>query len=105
MLFVTLRPGPLLAAMAGDLPPHLSCAWSTATRTRRSAAWLVPPAARARTGGGLHHMREIAFAGLRWELRVSAREADLPEGRAGNAWLFSVVGLLGAAMLARCCWW
>lgn len=25
--FVTLRPGPLLAAMAGDLPPHLSRAW------------------------------------------------------------------------------
>ena len=99
VLFVTLRPGPLLAAMAGDLPAHLSLCLVDSDPNAAIRRLAGAAGCEARTGGGLHHMREIAFAGRRWELRVSAREADLPEGRAGNAWLFSVVGLLGAAML------
>ena len=64
--------------MAGDPPPHLSLCPvdSDPNATVRRLAGAA--GCEARTGGGLHHMREIAFAGRRWELRVSAREADLP---------------------------
>ncbi len=101
VLFVTLRPGVLLASTAEDTPSYLRlCLVDTDPRAalRRLAG---PPGCEtdAAGGGALRHTREIGFGGRRWELRVGAREADVPEGRGGNAWLFSVVGLLGAAML------
>jgi PAS domain S-box-containing protein len=99
VLFVTLRPGPLLAAMADTLPPYLRvCLVDTdaSAPLRRLAG---APGCEAEADLGLSQAREIAFAGRRWELRTSAHPADVPQGRGLNAWLFAIVGLLGAAML------
>ncbi len=100
VLFVTLRPGPMVAAMAADLPSHLVlCLHDLDARApiRRLAG---APGCESQAGSGwLSHAHEIGFAGRRWELRIAARATDVPDGRSFNAWLFSVVGLLGAAML------
>ncbi len=100
VLFVTLRPGPMLSALAGDLPRHLAlCLHDLDTQApiRRLAG---APGCETQAGAAvLSHVREIDFAGRRWALQVSARPDDIPDGRGVNAWLFSVVGLLGAAML------
>jgi PAS domain S-box-containing protein len=99
VLFVTLRPGPLLDAMAGDLPPylHLCLVDTDASAPIRHLAG--PAACEQQAGQGLTHTRELGFAGRRWELRSSALPDEVPEGSGVNAWLFSLVGLLGAAML------
>jgi PAS domain S-box-containing protein len=98
-LFVTLRPGPLLDSLAGDLPGylHLCLADTDARAPIRHLAG--PPGCEQQASGGLNHVREIAFAGRRWELRTSALRAEVPEASGVNAWLFSLVGLLSAAML------
>jgi len=100
VLFVTLRPGPMLAAMASDLPGYLALCLHDLDS--RAAIRRLAGAAECETATGkaeLSHSREIEFAGRRWVLQVSARPEDIPDGRGVNAWLFSVVGLLGAAML------
>ncbi len=100
VLFVTLRPAPLLATMTGDLPPYLQLCLvdtdSTAAMPRLAGA---PGCEKKDVRIGLAHVRPLLFAGRRWELRATATPDAVPEGRGANAWLFSLVGLLGAAML------
>ena len=101
VLFVTLRPGPMLAAMAGDLPGHLALCLHDLDAQAAVRHLAGAPGCEAQAEGPtlLSHAREIEFAGRRWALQVSAKPEDIPDGRGVNAWLFSVVGLLGAAML------
>ncbi len=99
VLFVTVRPGPLMNATAADLPSYLTLCLLDADPAAPLRHLAGPPNCEASPGKGLQQVREIAFGGRRWELRVGAKEAEVPGGRGGNAWLFSVVGLLGAAML------
>jgi PAS domain S-box-containing protein len=49
---------------------------------------------------GLVHVRAMAFAGRQWDLRILANPLDLPGARSSNAWPFSVVGLMAAAVLS-----
>ncbi|CAN5718652.1 hypothetical protein BH11PSE8_BH11PSE8_35730 [soil metagenome] len=49
--------------------------------------------------GALAHVRKVDYGGRHWELRVSAQPTDLPDARTGDAWLFSLVGLMSAAVL------
>ncbi len=44
-------------------------------------------------------MRALGFAGPQWNLRVLATATTVPDARARNALLFSVIGLLATAML------
>ncbi|MGD9834898.1 MAG: PAS domain S-box protein, partial [Piscinibacter sp.] len=101
VLFVTLRPGPMLAAMAADLPGHLTLCLHDLDAQAAVRHLAGAPECEAQAAGPklLSHAREIEFAGRRWALQVSAKPQDIPDGRGANAWLFSVVGLLGAAML------
>lgn len=48
----------------------------------------------------LRHDADIALGGRHWRLRIDADPAAVPDAGNGNAWLFSTVGLLPAAMLA-----
>jgi len=99
VLFVTLRPGPLLATLAAELPGYLRlCLLDTdeAAPLRRLAG---PAGCEQAAAGELEHQRDIEFAGRRWQLRVSALPGNVPESARANAWLFSLVALLGAAML------
>jgi PAS domain S-box-containing protein len=98
-VFVTVRPGLMLASIAGDLPPYLHlCLVDTqpAAQPKRLAG---AQDCEKRPATGVSHSRELEFAGRRWEMRAQARLEEVPEGRGANAWLVSLVGLLGAAML------
>jgi PAS domain S-box-containing protein len=48
---------------------------------------------------GLVHQRTLDFANRQWDLRVYADINRVPGASGANAWLFSLIGLLGAAML------
>lgn len=48
----------------------------------------------------LHHDADLSVGGRVWRLRIDADPAAVPDAGNGNAWLFSTLGLLPAAMLA-----
>ena len=48
----------------------------------------------------LQHETPIQLGGQRWLLRIDAEPGAVPDVGRGNAWLFSTVGLMSAAMLA-----
>ena len=54
----------------------------------------------AQTALPLQHDTAIRIGGRRWLLRIDAELNAVPDVAHGNAWLFSTVGLLSAAMLA-----
>ncbi len=99
LVFVTLRPDAQLAALAGQFPHHMGvCIVDTdplSTQRRLAGAPDCETAA-----PGLLHVRSLAYAGRQWDVRAYARRDAVPEARNTNAWLFSLVGLPGAAMLA-----
>jgi PAS domain S-box-containing protein len=98
LVFVTLRPDALLAAWRPQLPSYLGlCIVDTDPAAQRRR--LAGPEGCETAAPGLLQVRPLPFAGRQWDLRVFARRADIPESRITNAWLFSLVGLLGAAML------
>jgi PAS domain S-box-containing protein len=100
VLFVTLRPAPLLASMAGDLPHYLRLCLVDTDTTAAMRRLAGPDGCEAQDlRNGLSHTRALLYAGRRWELRATAMPDDVPEGRGVNAWLFSLVGLLGSSML------
>ncbi|WP_127996974.1 CHASE domain-containing protein [Piscinibacter defluvii] len=99
-VFVTLRPGPFLQSLTRELPAALRvCVMDVdgATSLRRLAGPVgcegVVPA------GLLSYERPFPFADRQWRVRVTADPRGLAEARGANAWLFSLIGLLGAAML------
>jgi PAS domain S-box-containing protein len=98
IVFVTLRLDAQLGALAGQFPRYLGvCIVDTdALAPRRRLAG--QPGCETESPGMLH-VQPLAFAGRQWDLRAYAARAAVPEARISNAWLFSFVGLLGAAML------
>ncbi len=102
VVFVTLRPGPLLATTAASAPDYLGlCLIDTdpAAKIPRLAGDAGCETQAAAGKGMLLHTHDIEFAGRHWTLRVRARATEVPESGSGNAWLFSMACLLGAAML------
>lgn len=98
LVFTTLRPDTLLAAWRPQFPSYLGmCIVDTDPLASRRR--LAGPPDCETAAPGLLQVRPLPFAGRQWDLRVFARRADIPEARITNAWLFSLVGLLGAAML------
>ena len=100
VLFVTLRPAPLMATMVADLPSYQQlCLVDTDSTTAQRRLAGAPGCEERDMRRGLAHVRPIVYAGRNWELRATAEPDAVPGGRGANAWLFSLVGLLGAAML------
>jgi len=99
VLFVTLRPGPLLAKISSDLPRYLHMCLVDADPKAAQRRLAGPADCDRAAPPGLSHTSTIEYAGRRWELRTHALPNEVPEGQGVNAWLFSLVGLLGAAML------
>jgi PAS domain S-box-containing protein len=99
IVFVTLRLDVQLAALAGQFPHYLGvCMVDTDALSPRRR--LAGPPECENASPGMLHVRSLAFAGRQWDVRAYAARQDVPEARITNAWLFSLVGLLGAAMLA-----
>ncbi len=119
VVFVSLRMQQSVAAALRNAPAYLrwclvegqaGAAEATGQRPADAAGRRPADAAGRRLAGAqaceaapaaaLHHERWIDFAGQRWLLRVDARPGEVPDAGYLNAWLFSTVGLLSAAMLA-----
>ncbi|WP_298832168.1 PAS domain S-box protein [uncultured Piscinibacter sp.] len=99
VVFVTLRPVPLLAELSDDVPRYLDLCLFDGDATAAMRRIAGADGCEGEPSAELVHTRELSYAGRRWELRATAHPMDVPEGRGVNAWLFSLVGLLGAAML------
>lgn len=98
LVFVTLRLEALTAALQPQFPAYLGlCVVDTDPVAPRRR--LAGPQGCETAAPGLLQVRPLMFGGRQWDLRAYARRADVPESRITNAWLFSLVGLLGAAML------
>ncbi len=97
-VFVALRIDDTLRPVVERVPGHLSvCLIDTdplAARRRLSG-----PAGCETRHAGLLHVRAMAFGGRRWDLRIQADLLALPGARQGNAWPFSVLGFMSAAVL------
>jgi PAS domain S-box-containing protein len=100
VLFVTLRPAPLLAELAREFPPYLSLCLLDLDGLEGHRHLAGPPQCETQAPQEMRHQRPIDFAGRRWALSVSSMPGQVPEVRGVNAWLFSLVGLLGASMLS-----
>ena len=98
VVFVTLRMNAIVDTLLDQYPRYLTvCIVDTDPLAQRRR--LAGPAGCETLGGALQHVRPLGFAGRQWDLRVVANPVDLPDGNGANAWLFSLIGLLGAAML------
>jgi PAS domain S-box-containing protein len=97
VVFVTLRMDGLLAAVLDALPGYLSaCLVDRGGGAPQRLAG--DPGCESHTAArSLVH--RLDFGGRPWEVRIGAPAGAVPGTREGNAWLFSVVGLLAAAML------
>ena len=94
--FVTLRLDDALRDVAGQIPSDLDiCLLDTdplAAQQRLTGA----PGCEA-YDGPLLHVRPMSYAGRQWEVRVFSR-GDA-RARAGDAWLFAVIGLAAVSVL------
>lgn len=98
LVFVTLRLDEILSRLRPQFPGYLGlCIVDTDPLSARRR--LAGPEGCETTAPGMLRVRPLAFAGRQWDVRAFARRLDVPEARITNAWLFSLVGLLGAAML------
>ncbi|HJV60240.1 MAG TPA: CHASE domain-containing protein [Albitalea sp.] len=98
VVFVTLRVDDMLRALLDQIPRYLSvCVVDTdplAARRRLSG-----PKGCETQSASMLHVRPMPFAGRQWDLRIYADASDLPGARSSNAWPFSVIGLMSAAVL------
>ncbi len=99
VVFVTLRIDDTLRTVLDQVPHYLSiCVVDTdplAAQRRLSGA-----AGCETQSDGLMHVRALAFAGRQWDVRIHADPEGLPGAGSSNAWPFSVVGLMAAAVLS-----
>jgi len=97
-VFVTLRMDDSLRVVRDEVPHYLKvCVVDTDALAERRR--LFGPPGCETEAAGLLHVQPLAYAGRQWDLRVYANPGDLPGATESNAWLFSVVGMLAAAVL------
>jgi len=99
VVFVTVRAERLLYALSGPGKDYLR--WCLVDRDPASQRpRLAGPAGCDKAAAGAYdHRQTLAFASRQLELRVYALPGQVPGRQQANAWLFSVAGLLSAAML------
>ncbi|MBL8350548.1 MAG: CHASE domain-containing protein [Burkholderiaceae bacterium] len=100
VVFVSLRMQRSVQAAMARAPSYLR--WCLVDSNPAAAQRLLAgeSGCDAASGRTLRHQTTIALGGQRWVLHVVAEPARVPDAGHGNAWLFSTVGLLSAAMLA-----
>jgi len=100
VVFATLRMQQSAVAAMGNAPAYL--AWCLVdSRPDAARPRLAGPAGCEQLQAGpLHHETDIRLGGQHWRLRIEARRGEVPDAGYSNAWLFSTVGLLSAAMLS-----
>jgi hypothetical protein len=98
--FVTLRLDSQLRGLAPEIPRYL-----------QFASPMPAPAATGLQDVGcnseaapMSYVWPLAFADRSWELRVFARAEDVAPSFSRSAWMFSLIGLLAAALIGASCW-
>jgi len=90
----------LLEAFQKTQPSHLGLCLvdkDPAAPQRRLAG---RPGCEEPRAGAMLYEKPLAFADRAWTIRIQATRADVPDARASNALLFSLIGLLTALLLA-----
>ncbi len=98
VVFVTLKITALIDSLLAEYPRYMTLCLidrDPAAVLRRLAG---PPGCELKNPS-LMHQRTLDFAHRQWDLRVYADINSVPGASGANAWLFSLIGLLGAAML------
>ena len=100
VVFVSLRMPQSIESATRLAPAYLR--WCLVDSQPAAARPLLAgtPGCELAAAGMLRHVTEIPLGGQRWMLHLVADPAKVPDASHGNAWLFSTVGLLSAAMLA-----
>jgi PAS domain S-box-containing protein len=97
-VFVTLRVDDALREVAAQLPPYLKLCVVDTDRLAATRRLFGPPGCESQAAK-LLHVQAMPFAARQWDLRIYADPADIPGFGESSAWLFSVVGLVAAAVL------
>mgnify|MGYP003575259969 CR=1 FL=1 len=98
VVFVTLRMEDALEAFRRSQPSYLHLCVVDMDVAASQPRLAGPPGCDT-AQAELDLSRPLTFADRRWQLRVLAARSEVPDGRARNALLFSVIGLLATAML------
>ncbi len=100
VVFVSLRMQQSMAAATRHAPAYLR--WCLVDTQPAAIRPLLAGTAGCElmAAGALRHDTALTLGGQHWLLQLSADPAQVPDAGPGNAWLFSTVGLLSAAMLA-----
>ena len=99
-VFVTMRMQQSVQAGMAAAPSYLRWCLIDEDPAAERPRLAGPPGCERQRSATLHHTADIALGGRHWQLRVDADPTAVPDAGNGNAWLFSTVGLLPAAMLA-----
>ncbi len=100
VVFVTMRMQQSAEAGMASAPSYLRWCLSDTNPAALRPRLAGPPGCEHAAALALRHDTTITLGGQRWLLHIDADSASLPDSGHGNAWLFSTVGLLPAAMLA-----
>jgi PAS domain S-box-containing protein len=98
VVFVTLKMTSLVESLLADYPGYMTLCLIDRDPTAVLRRLAGPPGCELKNPG-LVHQRVLDFANRQWDLRVYADIDRVPGASGANAWLFSLIGLLGAAML------
>jgi PAS domain S-box-containing protein len=98
-VFVTLRLDDLLAAVRDTLPQSLDLCLVDNDPTSAHRLLAGVRGCETLAAGAPLHVRPLAFAGRQWDVRVVAQRGFRRNDAGGNAWPFSVVGLLATSMV------
>ena len=98
-VFVTLRMDDAIGALMQRRPVPLR--WCLVDRDPAAAQRRLagPPGCEDQPRLSLTHDRVLNFSGRQWELRLDAPAGEAGRAEYANAWLFSVLGLMAAALL------
>ena len=99
VLFVTVHAERLLDGLAGAGQSYLRWCLVDADPSAARPRLAGDPGCEQPRAGSHRRRHALAFAGREFVLQVSAAPGQVPGHQQANAWAFSVVGLLAAAML------
>lgn len=100
VVFATVATDGLLAGIAGgESSPVRWCLVDTTPQAARQRLAGPVGCEKTRSAGAFVRTRDIAFASRPLELRLSVSPREMPARAQANAWIFSVSGMVAAAML------
>ncbi|MBC7727797.1 MAG: CHASE domain-containing protein, partial [Microbacteriaceae bacterium] len=98
-VFVSLRMQQSMAAATRHAPAYLRWCLIDSQPAAIRPVLAGTAGCEVMAAGALRHDTALTLGGQHWVLHLGADPTQVPDAGPGNAWLFSTVGLLSAAML------